>query len=107
VLEFRDPYWYKPEVADILQRFGIAFCAVSAPGELPESIFQTTKFVYLRFHGKEEWYRYNYPVSELQTWKERILSLNSGVEEVYAYFNNDMLAYAPYNALEFARMLNN
>jgi uncharacterized protein YecE (DUF72 family) len=54
------------------------------------------KIVYLRMHGRESWYSYNYSQKEIE---ETLLRLNeSGPERVYIYFNND------HNMLNNARM---
>ncbi len=55
------------------------------------------KVVYLRMHGREEWYSYDYSKKELEETSEKIRE--HGPERVYVYFNND------HNMLENARMM--
>jgi len=55
------------------------------------------KKVYLRMHGREEWYMYDYPEEELEATAEKIREC--GPEKVYVYFNND------HSMLENARMM--
>lgn len=58
----------------------------------------TTNWVYVRFHGHD--YRSCYDSKQLQTYAMWIREqLERGID-VYAYFNNDYLGHAPYNALE-------
>lgn len=55
------------------------------------------KIVYLRMHGREDWYSYNYSRDELEETAGKILDI--GAEKAYVYFNND------HNMLENARMM--
>ena len=102
VLEFRHESWWREEVFEELRKRGVAFCSVSSP-ELPEELVQTSDFLYIRFHGKEAWYRYDYSEEELKVWTERIKS--TPAREVYAYFNNDYNAYAPFNCIKLMELL--
>ena len=102
VLEFRHESWWREEVFSRLRESGVAFCSVSSP-KLPERLVETADFLYVRFHGKEGWYRYNYSDEELREWAERLKGVSSG--EVYAYFNNDFNAYAPNNCLRLMEFL--
>jgi len=68
--------------------------------------FYAEKFnsvVYIRFHGKYDWYNYHYSKKELQAWKNKIAS--SGTRQLFAYFNNDVDAHAPENARTFKDMI--
>jgi uncharacterized protein YecE (DUF72 family) len=64
---------------------------------MPEDLFVNHGIAYLRFHGKKDWYRYRYSDHELTGWARKIR--NSGAGQLYAYFNNDVDAHAPANAL--------
>lgn len=97
-VEFRHPSWWNEAVYNVLREARIAFVSVSAPG-LPEE-FVDTGFVYLRFHGRTAWYRYDYSDQELARWADRARG-----RSVYAYFNNTDAGHAPANALAFRRML--
>lgn len=103
VIEFRHKSWWRKEVYERLKEEGVIFCSVSSPN-LPEDLVETSDVVYIRFHGKEGWYRYNYSEGELREWAERIKG--SSAKEVFAYFNNDYNAYAPYNCLKLMELLN-
>lgn len=43
--------------------------------------------VYLRMHGRGDWYRYDYPAGELKETADRIR--RTGAQNVYVFFNND------------------
>ncbi len=97
-IEFRHPSWWREEVYAALRAAGVAFVAVSAPG-LPEERVATA-FVYLRFHGRSAWYRYDYSREELAPWADFARG-----REAYAYFNNTDAGHAPANALTFRELL--
>ena len=102
VVEFRHVSWWNEDVFRILSQNRITFCCVSAPN-LPEKLIKTTDTIYVRFHGKEAWYRYNYSEEELRVWAEWIKKEKP--ENLFVYFNNDFFAYAPENAITFKRLL--
>lgn len=54
------------------------------------------KIVYMRMHGREGWYSYNYSQKEIRETVGEISIF--GPEKVYVYFNND------HNKLENARI---
>lgn len=84
VIEFRDQSWW--EAIDRIGDLGIVFCSVDAPG-LPRTINATSKSIYLRVHGYEEWYRYIYSQRELDEILTSVLNLNA--EKKAIYLNND------------------
>ena len=102
VLEFRHPSWFIPEVYDKLKDNSIVFCTVSAPG-LPEDFVKTADDIYVRFHGKESWYAYDYSKEELEEWIKKIKGLRP--KRAWIYFNNDANAYAPFNALTLKELV--
>jgi len=94
VIEFRHKSWWSEEVYEKLRKFNLCFCSVSAP-KLPEDLVVTAEYIYIRFHGKEKWYRYNYSDKELMEWARKIRSVD--FTQAYIYFNNDFDANAPRN----------
>jgi len=103
VLEFRHESWWREEVFAHLREKRVCFCSLSSPA-LPEELVETADFLYVRFHGKGAWYRYNYTDEELSLWAGRLRETTS--KEVYVYFNNDFEAYAPKNCLRLMELLN-
>ncbi len=93
-IEFRHKSWFDEDVYDVLKKHNIAYCIISAP-DLPSTIQVTTNFAYIRFHGVNEWYKYNYSKNELNGWATKIKQMN--VDDVYIYFNNDYNGNAPKN----------
>lgn len=49
---------------------GTMFCSCSAP-RLPDELVSTTDEVYIRFHGRTQWYRHDYTAEELAEWVRR------------------------------------
>ncbi len=104
VIEFRHKSWFDEPYYDILRRYDVGFCIISAPEGLPEDTLSTTDYAYLRFHGKsEEWYQYDYNEKELRKWLNRMDDLEVG--EWFAYFNNTYKGYAVENALKMKAMV--
>jgi len=93
-VEFRHKSWFDQDVYDVLDKYDIAYCIISAPG-LPSTIQVTSDFAYFRWHGVDDWYKHNYSKNELNGWATKIKQLD--VNEIYGYFNNDFNAYAPKN----------
>jgi uncharacterized protein YecE (DUF72 family) len=102
VIEFRDKSWFKHEVYEELDKANITFCIVSSP-TLPEDFVKTSKDIYIRFHGKTAWYRYDYSQEELKAWSERIKKAKP--ENAWVYFNNDANAFSADNCLKLKRFL--
>jgi uncharacterized protein YecE (DUF72 family) len=102
VVEFRDASWWRDTVFRAFAEARAVFCSVSAP-RLPDEIVRTTDDVYIRFHGRQNWYRHDYSNEEIATWARRIRE--SGAKQVWAYFNNDREGYAIGNARELRRQL--
>jgi len=120
VLEFRDPSWFSEEVYEILRNNNICMCSLSAPRSsgLPEEIITTSDTYYIRFHGRDDWYSYNYSEEELRRWAEKIKALEVGSRnrgnskitppeklKIFIYFNNDYEAYAPENCKRLRELI--
>lgn len=95
VVEFRHRSWWNEDVYRAFREAGIIFCSCSAP-RLPDELIRTAEDVYIRFHGKSQWYRHDYSDEELSVWVDRIRE--SGAAGVWAYFNNDREGFAIRNA---------
>jgi uncharacterized protein YecE (DUF72 family) len=102
VVEFRHRSWWNGHVIDAFRAARVIFCSCSGP-RLPEVLVKTADDVYIRFHGRNQWYRHDYTPAELGEWTERIQA--SGAARVWAYFNNDRNGYAIKNARELLRQL--
>lgn len=102
VIEFRHESWYDKKVYEILSEHEVSFCAISSP-DFPEEMITTNQTGYLRFHGKgKKWYDYLYSEKELEEWYKKIQKKD--LKEIYIYFNNDIHANAPKNALQLKEL---
>lgn len=102
VFEFRHPSWFTEEVFGILEKYNHGLCIVSAPSSVPGIVRRTSSTGYIRFHGEGAWYRDNYSAESLQEWKKKLDNISA--ESLYAYFNNDVNAYAVNNAEYFSSL---
>jgi uncharacterized protein YecE (DUF72 family) len=102
VVEFRHASWWRPNVYAAFKKAGAIFCSCSGP-KLPEDLIKTADDIYVRFHGVERWYRYDYSMAELKDWAQKIR--DSGAKRVWIYFNNDFEGFAIKNAKTLHRLL--
>lgn len=102
--EFRNKSWFTEEIYALLENSGCAVVISSSP-EFPYAEKITTDICYIRMHGHDALYNSCYPEKELE--KVAILikkNLNKNIEN-YVYFNNDVKAYAIYNARVLIKMV--
>jgi uncharacterized protein YecE (DUF72 family) len=97
-LEPRDASWFTDEALSFLRERKVALVIGETP-HWPTHLAVTADFVYLRFHGPGRRYASNYDDEALRRWAERIKGWRAERRDVFAYFNNDELGYAPKNAL--------
>jgi uncharacterized protein YecE (DUF72 family) len=100
-LEVRHPSYFHPELYDLLRRRGVAFVIAETAGKWGYAEEVTAPFVYVRLHGSQVLYGSRYTDAELDTWANRITGWVRGrpARDVYVYFDNDHLAYAPHDAI--------
>jgi uncharacterized protein YecE (DUF72 family) len=103
-IEFRHRSWWRAAVSRRFRERGLIFCSVSGP-RLPDELITTGEILYLRFHGRSRWYRYNYSPNELADWAAKIAA--NGAREAWIYFNNDREGHAIENARELRALLSN
>jgi uncharacterized protein YecE (DUF72 family) len=104
-VEFRHKKWLTEEIRGLLKETGSIFCTADSPeSELTDWI--TADAAYIRLHGREQWYAYDYSLQELReiaALAKRMERL--GAQMVYIFFNNDVAGYASQNALTLLEML--
>jgi uncharacterized protein YecE (DUF72 family) len=104
VVEFRDPSWYEPGIAELMGRYRVALCLHDMPGAATGRD-AAGPFVYARFHGAASKYGGSYSDQRLEGWAAWLNARRVEGCDVYAYFNNDVGGHAPRNALTLRRML--
>ncbi len=100
-IEFRRADWFAEGVYSVLRQHGVAL-VISDLRELPVPQVATAPWVYVRFHGPSGGYWGSYSDSELRSWADRLKALASSG---YVYFNNDVEAAAPRDALRLRELL--
>ncbi|MEW5802573.1 MAG: DUF72 domain-containing protein [bacterium] len=103
VFEFRDQSWMEDDILNLLDQHGCSFCIHDMPGLIcpRQSVGPVT---YLRFHGTQGKYQGRYSQAALQDWAAWIRKQSGNV---YAYFNNDAMAHAVYDAGQLKNSLEN
>jgi len=88
-LEWRNLKWFSEEWIEWAKSLGLTLVSVDAPKftNFPREIYNTNGIVYLRMHGRSEWYSHYYTDEELKRIKEKIEKVKP--KKVYVYFNND------------------
>jgi len=99
-IEFRNQSCFNDAFVKKIEKIGLVFVSVDSP-EIKEFIVKTNETVYLRFHGRTNWYNYNYSAKELIEISKKIKKLKP--KNIYVYFNNNhnMLS----NAQHFYKIL--
>jgi uncharacterized protein YecE (DUF72 family) len=91
----------------LLREHEIGLVIADTAGRFPFVEELTADFVYVRLHGDTKLYGSNYENPALSRWARRIQLWQEGREprDVYVYFDNDMHAFAPRNAVTLRQML--
>lgn len=103
-IEFRHESWFEPQVADCLQRHGIAVCQSDA-ADWPMWKAVTTDLVYVRLHGHTQTYASGYAEPALRSWARRVKRWLREGREVHVYFDNDAGGHAPADAQRLLALL--
>ena len=104
--EFRDLTWIRPEIDNLLARFGIAFCIYELAG-YRSPLTVTADFAYVRLHGPGLGkYQESYSTDRLRRWSKQVEEWAKDLAAIYIYFDNDQAGYAAQNALELKRLVN-
>ena len=121
-IELRNPACATPEFIELLRRHQIGLVIADTAGRFPFVEDITSDFVYVRLHGDTKLYASDYESPALERWARRIMRWHQGREprdaprvtaplrdgaprDVYIYFDNDMHAHAPRNAVSLRRIL--
>lgn len=104
-LEVRHPSFRDPRFPELLRKHDIALVTADTAGKWPFFDEPTAAdFAYARLHGDIELYTSGYTDEALDAWAARIDRWRDG-REVYVYFDNDVKAHAPGDAIGLAARL--
>lgn len=84
-VEFRHTSWFMGETIDTARSLGITLVSIDSP--MATWIVSSNGLVYLRMHGRSDWYAHDYTEQELRETAEAIARLNP--KAVYVFFNNN------------------
>ncbi len=101
-IEFRHSSWFDEDVKELLSRYETGFVQFHHP-ELPCPRWRTTRYVYIRMHGKGLLYGGAYDEEDLYELAEYIRTEDA--DEIFVYFNNDAHGHAVRNALKLKEIL--
>ncbi|HET9143503.1 DUF72 domain-containing protein [Actinophytocola sp.] len=104
-LEVRHPGFTDPSFLDLLREHRIALVVADTAGKFPYLEDVTADFAYIRLHGDEELYASDYSPAALDRWADRVRQLTRAAGDAYVYFDNDIHAHAPHNAIDLAERL--
>jgi uncharacterized protein YecE (DUF72 family) len=97
-LEFRSPTFCTRDAFDLLRAHDIGCVVADTAGRWPRVEESTSDFMYVRLHGDTELYTSGYSDAALEDWAARCRSW-AKTQDVYVYFDNDALGFAPHNAV--------
>jgi uncharacterized protein YecE (DUF72 family) len=98
-LEFRSPTFAVEESYEVMRRHGVACVLADTAGRWPKVEAVTADFMYLRLHGDKELYASGYSDAALDAWAAKCRTWVGSGLDVFAYFDNDIKGYAPYDAM--------
>lgn len=93
-LEARSKEWFSDLVYKRCEELGISMVSIDAP--FAREIVRTSNSIYLRMHGRKEWYDYNYNIREMAEIYKKIALKKP--KNTYIFFNNN-------NMLENAQLM--
>jgi uncharacterized protein YecE (DUF72 family) len=104
-IEFRHKSWFTLESElDFLKGTNLTVVVVSAP-KIPFKVYENSKLIYIRLHGKDRWYSYDYSEEELKEFANIITENKGKIKEFWIYFNNDFGGFAAKNAIRLKEMV--
>lgn len=104
VVEFREPSWYDDRVFTLLNRYNVALCLHDMPGSATGRLV-VGPFIYVRFHFGESKYGGAYDDRRLDEWSAWLTKHATNGLDVFAYFNNDVKAHAPRDAVQLRQRI--
>ncbi|MCC6034667.1 MAG: DUF72 domain-containing protein [Desulfurococcaceae archaeon] len=84
-VEFRHASCFNNNVVKWAEKIGVVVVSIDAP--IAKWISSSSGVVYLRMHGRDVWYGYEYSESELEEVAREIVKLKP--ERIYVFFNNN------------------
>jgi len=102
--EFRHSSWYDEDIFALLRAHDAALC-ISDHADAPAPWRATASWIYVRGHGPSGRYHGSYSDLSLRKWARQIRAWSTQGKDVFCYFDNDIAAAAPHDALRLKYML--
>lgn len=96
--EFRHPSWYDASILTLLAEYDAALC-ISDHADAPAPWTLPASWAYVRGHGPTGRYHGAYDDATLRRWARQMRAWARAGHDVYCYFDNDIAAAAPHDAL--------
>ena len=104
-LEVRHDSYRDPRLVELLREQHVALVTADAAGRFPLLFEETADFNYVRLHGAEELYTSGYDEPALREWATRIEHWREAGRDVFVFFDNDVNARAPLDAIALINIL--
>jgi uncharacterized protein YecE (DUF72 family) len=98
-LEFRSETFAVAAAFEVMRRHRVACVLADTAGRWPRVDEVTSDFAYARLHGDQELYASGYSDTALDAWADRCRGWQAAGLDVFAYFDNDIKGFAPYDAM--------
>jgi uncharacterized protein YecE (DUF72 family) len=105
VLEPRHGSWFSDDLACLLAHYNVPLCLADKAGRPTGPLWRTADWGYVRFHQGRSRPVPCYGRHALRSWAERVASLWTRDERIYAYFNNDTHVCAVRDARTFSQLV--
>ncbi|MCI0399498.1 MAG: DUF72 domain-containing protein [Chloroflexi bacterium] len=98
-VEFRHPSWHATATGQLLQNHRACWVSTDYV-HLPQRVYVTTDFIYIRWIGRHGQYEVKDHervdmTPRLQAWYEDIQNRLDGINTIYGFFNNDYAGHSP------------
>jgi len=108
-VEFRHSSWHQTATGQLLQNHAVGWASTDYI-HLPQRIYVTTDFIYIRWIGRHGQYETkDHEIEDmtprLEQWWADILSRSDGVHTVYGFFNNDYAGHSPATCNRFKEIV--
>lgn len=85
-LEWRNPKWFMDEHIEWAKRLNMTVVSADSP-TVPRDVINTNGTVYLRLHGRSDWFEHHYSRKELGAIVDEVRK--TGCKKVIAFLNNE------------------
>lgn len=85
-LEWRNPKWFTKDNVEWAKHLGMTVVSADSPS-IPRDIMCVNDAVYLRLHGRSDWFLHHYSRKELAHIAKEVIK--TGAKRVYAFLDNE------------------